>query len=211
MSCRVIHNNEVILNEAHTNNYIFIVDRVPTSFLVSKFSNDDMVRVGADIANIRNPDVIREMNNDVMNMALYLSSFTLPDLNVDVTDIATQFAAMPIVTGKLNYSPLQTNFMNDENYFIWRFFFYWLVAHHNPQEYNKRLAVQHHQDFQVNGYLIVLDNHRDKVLEIKFEDLMPQAMGSVDFKDSDAEKVIIPITWKFSNFVPTNDMVVKRV
>jgi hypothetical protein len=211
MTCRVISNNEVILNEAHTNNYIFVVDRVPTSFLVSKFSNDDLIKVGATISGIKDPGVIREMNNDVMNLSLYLQAFTLPDLNLDVTDIPTAFATMPIVTGKLNFSALNTNFMNDENYFIWRFFFYWLIAGHNPENYNKRLAVQHFQDFHVNGYLIILNNYREKILEIKFHDMHPQAMGSVDFKDSDAEKVIIPVTWKYSSFYPTNDYVITRV
>lgn len=211
MTCRVIHNNELILNEAHTNNYIFVVDRVPTSFLVSKFASDDLVKIGANISEIRDPEVIREMNNDVMNMALYLQSFNLPDVNIDMSDIATQFSTLPIVTGKLNFSALITNFINDENYFMWRFIFYWLVAAHNPEHYNKRMAVQHFQDFHVNGYLVILDNHREKILEIKFNDLHPQAMGSVDFKDSSAEKVILPITWKYSNFYPTDDLVITRV
>jgi hypothetical protein len=208
--CRVLHNNEILINEAHTNNYIFVVDRVPTSFLMSKFADDD-VYVGADIQQVKNIDVIREMNNDVMNLALYLQSYTMPDVNVDITQIPTQFASVPVVTGKLNFSPLQTNFVNDENYFIWRFFYYWLIAAHNPEERNKRWAKQHFSDFHVNGWLIVLNNHREKILEIRFHDMHPQAMGSVDFKDTDPEKVIIPITWAYSDFYPTDDFVTTRV
>jgi hypothetical protein len=206
MTCRVLHNNELIINEAHTNNFVFILDKLPTSFLISKFSKEDLYRI-----DLSNAEAIREANQDVANLALFTQSVNLPELDLDFSTIPNQFASLNIVTGKLNFSDLNTNFVNDENWFIYRMMFYWLMAGHNPEYYNKRSSVAHFQDFHVNGYLLILDNHRNKMIEIKFSDLHPKTMGAVDLKHTAPENVILPVTWKYTDFYFTDDIAIKRV
>jgi hypothetical protein len=211
MSCRVLHNSEIILNEAHTNNFIFILERMPTSFLISKFSKDVLMAVDATLGSLKNAEAIREANQDVSNIALFTQSVNLPEIDLDFSDIPNQFSTMKIVTGKMNFADLVTNIINDENWFIYRMLYYWLMAGHNPEEYNKRFAKEHFRDFHVNGYLLILDNHRNKVVELRFTDLHPKTIGAVDMKHSDPEKLSLQVTWKYTNFYFTDDFAIKRV
>jgi hypothetical protein len=211
MTCRVLHNNELLVNEAHTNNFIFILDRLPTSFLVSKFSKDVLMKVDATLGSLSNAEAIREANQDVANLALFTQSVNLPELDLDFSTVPNQFASINIAVGRLNFADLNTNLVNDENWFIYRFIYYWLIAGHNPEQYNKRNSTQHFRDFHVNGYLLLLDNHRNKLLEIRFTDLHPKTLGAVDMKHVDAEKVILPVTWKYTDFYFTDDIAIKRV
>jgi len=211
MTCRVLHNNELLINESHTNNFVFILDRLPTSFLVSKFSKDVLMKVDATLGALKNAEAIREANQDVANLALFTQSVNLPELDLDFSTVPNQFASINIAVGRLNFSDLNMNLVNDENWFIYRFIYYWLMAGHNPEQYNKRNSAQHFRDFHVNGYLLLLDNHRNKMLEIKFMDLHPKTLGAVDMKHTDAEQVILPVTWKYTDFYFSDDIAIKRV
>jgi hypothetical protein len=190
---------------------VFILDRLPTSFLVSKFSKDALIKVDATLGSLKNAEVIREANQDVANLALFTQSVNLPELDLDFAKIDNQFSPINITCGRLNFADLVTNLVNDENWFIYKFIYYWLLAGHNSEEYNKRNSSQHFRDFHVNGYLLILDNHRNKIMEMRFSDLHPKTMGAVDMKHTDPEKVILPITWKYTDFVITDDIAITKV
>lgn len=211
MSCRVLHNNELLINSSHTNNFVFILDRLPTSFLISKFSKDALIKVDATLGSLANAEAIREANQDVANLALFTQSVNLPELDLDIAKIDNQFAPVSIACGRLNFSDLVTNLVNDENWFIYKFIYYWLLAGHNPEYYNKRNSTQHFRDFHVNGYLLILDNHREKMIEMKFSDLHPKTLGAVDMKHTDPEQIVLPVTWMYTDFLITDDIAVTRV
>ena len=211
MTCKVIYNNELILNNSHTNNYIFVLDRVPTSFLISKFSKDALIKVDATIGSMSNSDVIRESNQDVQNLALFTQTVNLPEMDLGFSDIPTQFATIHEATGLIDFGELSTTFLNDENWFIYKMLTYWLLAGHNPEKYNKRNSVQHWKDFYVNAYLIILNNNREKIMEFKFTDVHPKTMGSIELKDSEASRIMLPVTWKYTDYVISDDLVITRV
>lgn len=178
---------------------------------MSKFTRSFLVNTDPSFGVLKVPDIIKEANQDVANIALFTQSVTLPELDLDFSTIGTQFADLNIATGKLHFADLNTTIMNDENWFMYRFFCYWLIAGHNPEEYNKRNSSQDWKDFYISAYLIILDNDRNKILEIKFNELHPKTIGSVDLKNSAPDKIILPITWKYTDWYFTDDMVIKRV
>lgn len=212
MNCNIIQNNELIINEAHTNNFVFVLERVPSSFLMSKFKDDQFRRLTAGLESIveKGPEAVRESNQDTYNFALYLQSFTLPDLNLGVSKIDTAFATIPIIAGKLEFGTLNMNIMCDENWFIYRMLLYWMYAAANPEQFNKLTAKQYAKEFYMRGHLIVLDNDHDKVVEFEFRDLHIQNMGQQQLTYQDASKIILPTIWTYSTFVPSDDITVLK-
>jgi len=213
MPCSIVQNSELLINESHNNNFIFILERVPSSFLISKFRDEDFAQLDGSISSVGNAgiDAIREANQDTQNLALYLSSFSLPDLNLGTSAISTAFSDINPINGKLEFGQLNMNIMNDENWFIWRMLYYWMLAGSNPEEFNKMTGVQHAENFYMRGHLILLDNHRDKTLELEFRDLHIQNMGQQELNYQEAEKIVLATSWVFSTFVPTDEYIIKKV
>lgn len=212
MACQVIQNNELIINEAHNNNFIFVLERMPSSFLMSKFKDDDFQRLTANPESLLNKgaNAIRENNQDTYNFALYLQSFTLPDLNLQTSNMETSFSTIPIVSGKLEFGTLNMNIMGDDGWFIYRMLLYWMYAGSNPEEFNKLTARQYAKYFYMNGHLMMLDDHHEKVLEFEFRDLHIQNMSQQELSYQNADKIILSTTWTFSTFVPSDDITVIR-
>lgn len=211
MSCNIVTNNELLLNEAHSNNFIFILERVPSSFLLSKFRDQDFenlsARMDGSIGSIvkNGLEYVREANQDTYNFALYLQSFTLPDLNLQTSSIDTSFATLNAVNGKLEFGTLNMNIMCDENWFIYRMLLYWMYAASNPEEFAKMTGKEYANRFYMRGHLLLLDNHHDKVVEFEFRDLHIQNMGQQELNYQDAAKVVLPTTWVYSTYVPSDD------
>ncbi len=214
MTCQIVNNNEILLNEAHNNNFIFVLERIPSSFLMSKFGNDPFFKQNGTIESVGagGTDATREANQDTQNFALFLKSVTLPDLNLFTSTIDTTFAALKAITGKLEFGTLNTNVLCDENWFIYRMLLYWFYAASNPEEFNKLTTMDYYKNFYISGKLLLLNNHHEKVLEFEFRDLHPQNMGQVDLNYQDSQKVVIPVTWIYSTFTPSDDYkVIKRI
>jgi hypothetical protein len=203
-----VNNNELIINESHTNKFIFFLHTIPTSYLFSKFF-EGCVREDCKPRGYYE-EIFKEQNNDVRNFTLFLQSFDLPSLDLDTENIGTKFIDIPIL-GKLRISNLTTNIINDENWFIYRMLLYWMYAAHNPEEHNKWNEYEYYTNFFTRGTLIIIDNHLEKVAEFEFTDLHPSSIGQVSLKHSGAEKIILPITWVHTGFVPSDRIIIKRV
>lgn len=213
MTCQITVNNELLINEAHNNNWIFVLERIPSSYLISKFMEDTKSPLDGTLGSVVNGGIpyTQEAQNDTANFALYLQSFTLPDLNLQTSPIDTSFATLNAITGKLEFGTLTTNIMCDENWFIYRMLVYWMYAASNPEEFNKLRGRAHYNNFYVGGHLILLDNHHEKILELEYRDLHPQNMGQQEMNYQNAEKLVLPVTWIYSTFTPSDDYVIKKV
>lgn len=211
----LVFNNEILINESHTNKYIFILDEIPTSYLLSKFTDADLEKIAIDLDRVGlkelQREVLLERNKDLKNFLLYVQSIDMPDVSVGYSTNATMFVDLKHVDGKIQFADLTMNVMNDENWFIYRMIYYWILASHNPEETMKYIERDYYKKFYVTGTLILLDNHYEKVLELEFTDLHPVQIGQVNLKDSDAEKIILPITWIHAGMVPADRYVIKKV
>lgn len=206
-------NRELLINDAHNNKYIFVLERIPTSYLISKFANKAAEYC---IENGHAPDDIlvqrlQEGNEDVRNFNLYLQTFDLPQLDLGYSTNATQFVDIPHVDGKLNYGELNMTVKNDENWLIYDMLYYWFLAGFNPEERMKFKEREYYEHFYVSGTLIVLNNHLEKCKEFEFTDLHPVSLSTVNLSDNESEKIFLPVTWIHTGFVPSDRYVIKRV
>jgi len=214
--CQILYNSEMLINEAHNNNFIFVLDNIPVSYLISKFGLEcvgkNLGPSPADYGRWKNLDAIKEANNDVRNIALYLKDFTLPGVSVGTTGIENQFATIKTVNGKVEFSDLVTTFANDENWFIYRIFLYWIFAGHNPEDTMQFTEEEYTKNFYVDGHLMILDNNRDKVLEWKFFALHPKSIGDVKMGYANPDKIDLTVTWIYTDFVPADEInIFKRI
>lgn len=206
-------NNELLINESHNNKYIFVLERIPTAYLLSKYANTDAeqcFRLNMEPEDL-SFDIIKEQNQDLKNFLLYVQTIDIPNIDVGYSTNATQFVDIPHVQGKLNFGELEMTIMNDEDWFIWRMLYYWFLAAFNPEERMKFKEKEYYRQFYVTGHLIVLNNHLEKCIELEFTDLHPVAIGSIPMTEKDAEKIILPVTWIHTGFVESDRYVIKRV
>lgn len=206
-------NTEILINETHNNKYLFVLDRIPTSHLISKFSSakaEYCIASGMAPADL-SVERLRELNQDVHNFNLMLQSIEMPSLDLGYSVNPTQYVDIPHVEGKLTYGELTTSVKIDENWLVYDMLYYWFLAGHNPVEHMKYNEKTYANNFYVGGTLIILDNDMEKCKEFSFTDLHPVAMPSINLTDIEAAPIIIPVTWIHTGFVPSDNYVIKRV
>ena len=219
-------NTELLINESHSNKFIMVLDKIPSSYLLSKFANpakracinllkNKLATVydkatAQELLDIQN-DYLQEQNQDIKNVQLYIQSVTLPGIDLDVSRMPTQFVTIPHVSGKLNFGDLTMSIISDENMMIYQMLYYWFLNAHNPTEYNKLNEMGYYKAFYVSGTLIFLNNHLEKVWEVRFSDLHPIGVGELPLNYTDAQKIYIPTSWIHTGFIPTDDFIIKVV
>ena len=60
-------------------------------------------------------------------------------------------------------------------------------------------------------YLIITNNHREKVAEYKFLDAFPTSITPINFTPKTADKINSDVSWSHSGMMPTNSFVLKWV
>jgi hypothetical protein len=172
---------------------------------MSKFNTKCLNALGPrpdDYAKFNNKDAYIEANNDVRNLALFLKSIDIPGCSVDVAPLGLfSTADVKFANGKMKFDALTTTLQVDENFFIPRFFYYWLVAAANPESIMKNTAYKYNRSFYTDGHLLLLDNNRDKTVEIKFEGMHPQSISAIKMDSPEPDKSFITISWIYTSFV----------
>jgi hypothetical protein len=193
--CNIVYNSEILINEFHTNNFLFVLNKIPVSFLLSKFNSKCIRSLGPseeDYAKFNNLDAYKEYNNDVRNLALFTQTAKIPGCSVKV-DSLPLFSTAPshFVAGNMTFDTFTTTFQVDENFFIPRFFHYWLISAANPEELMAYNQIDYLRHFYTTGHLILLDNNREKTIEIQFQNMHPKSISPIELKSDDAFSSII--------------------
>jgi len=139
-----------------------------------------------------------------------VKSVTLPEVSIDSYSIGTQFATLKRAS-KIGFTDLTTNMMVSENFLNYNIMLYWLYALHNPEEYNKISGHDMIQQYFTDIYLIVTNNHREKVSEFKFLDAFPTKVPSLPFTFENANKLFMDITWAHSGMYPSNNFLLRYI
>ena len=203
--CNIVYNSEVLINEFHSNNFVFVLDNIPVSFLLSKFNSKCISSLGpspADMAKFNNLDAYKEFNNDVRNLALFTQKMNIPGISIDAHSLPLYSTApVKVAGGQMKFDTLSTTIQVDENFFIPRFFYHWLTAAANPEEIMKYTQSEHMGEFYTDGHLLLLDNNRDKTVEIKYEGLHPKSISPIDLNSDEPNKIWVTIEWMYTSFV----------
>jgi hypothetical protein len=208
------------INEANTDNFFIVIPRLPTAqYLGSAFQNftkpSPIIPVSGsgpsnDCDSLHPQQVRREHNLDMTNFRLYLSEVAMPAVNIDKVDIGTQFATLARAS-KINFGDLNTTMMVSENFLNYNILLYWLYALHNPEEYNKMSGREMINNFFTDVYLVITNNHREKVAEYKFMDAFPITLGSLPFSYLNAENISTEVVWAHSGMYPSDNFVLRYI
>ena len=230
-------NHILEINEAHADNWLLVIPKLPTStYLSSQFNDltkpktffDDYTCTAQSPSTTGtsgtsgNPPVDspcdefdpnaarREANLDLANFKLYLSDVTMPQTSVNAVTLGTQFADINRAS-KIQQGDLQTTMMISENFLNYNALLFWEYALHNPEEYNKIYGRHMIEEFFTEIYLIITNNHRQKIAEYRFIDCFPNNLTPLPFSYKNADKLTMDVTWKHSGMVPSDNFVLKYV
>jgi hypothetical protein len=214
-------NSILEVNKANTDNFYLVIPKIPTLKYVSSVFKDFTAHSPLTPPSSGNPNpddcpvpqgaqLRREMNLDMTNFRLYLSDATLPSVSIQKVTIATQFADMSRAS-KIQFNDLELEMIVSENLIDYNAILYWMYALHNPEEYNKLWGGQMINEYMTDIYLIITNNHQEKVSEYKFLDAFPINLSPIQFSYKSSETIRMSSTWAHSGMVPSNNFVLEYV
>lgn len=217
-----ITNTILEINESHTDNFILVIPYLPTAeFISSSFNfittpnpvnptNNEVQDQDCEKINEKNYFKKQEGNLDLTNFLLYISDVTLPGTTISTYEMGSHFATINRAS-KIQFSDLETNMMVSENLLNYNIILFWLYALHNPEYYNKISGRDMIKNFFIDIYLIITDNHRNKVSEYRFIDAFPSSLPALNMTNKNANKLYTNVTWKHSGMTPSDNFVLKYV
>jgi hypothetical protein len=214
-------NNILEVNKANTDNFYLVIPRIPTLQYVSSVFKDVTANSPLTPPSSGNPDpndcpipqaaqLRREMNLDLTNFRLYLSDATLPSVTIQKVTIGTQFADISRAS-KIQFNDLEIEMIVSENLIDYNAILYWMYGLHNPEEYNKLWGGQMINEYMTDIYLIITNNHQEKVNEFKFIDAFPISLSPIQFSYKSSETIRMNSTWAHSGMVPSNNYVLRYI
>jgi len=204
------------LNNSNADNFYLVIPKIPTLQYISSAFRDKThpgiitPSLSADCYQPTNAQLRRETNLDMTNFRLYLADANLPSVNIDKVTLGTQFADISRAS-KIHFGELELEMIVSENLINYNALLYWMYGLHNPEEYNKISGRRMVEEYFTDIYLIVTNNHRDKVSEYKFIDAFPIGLNPLSFTYRNADTMRISCTFAHSGMVPTNNYVLRYI
>ena len=119
----------------------------------------------------------------IKDTTYFCQTVNLPGVSLGEVDRSTPFLDMFSPGTKLSYSPLNMNFILNEDMISWRSMYNWFTSIADPDGFEKR---DHGKELQTNKHLsdamlTVLNNMNNPILRIQFRNCFPLSMGDVNF------------------------------
>lgn len=209
------------INEAHVDNFMIVIPRLPPApYMGSVFNGiTKHVNSGSVSASSSPPDdcppeqtnqIQREHNLDLVNFKLFISAVTTPGITVAKYEVPTQFSTLSRA-GKIQFSDFSTTMQVSENFLNYNTILNWMYMIHNPEEYNKMSGRAMVDNVFTDIYLIITNNHRQKVAEYKFLDAFPSSLTPLNMSFKSADKINSDVTWSHSGMFPSNTFILKYI
>jgi hypothetical protein len=122
--------------------------------------------------------------NRLTHVNYFCVAASIPGITLGALEFDTPFVKIPMPGDKLTYEPLNVRFKIDEDLKNYSEIFNWMVGLGYPESFEQRYP-QFRTPSTTNEYsdasLIVLATNNKPVLEIKFKDVFPIALSSLEF------------------------------
>lgn len=121
---------------------------------------------------------------------------SIPDITLGAVDLENQFIRLPIPGDKLTFGQLDLSFQIDEDMKNFTEVYDWMITLGYPDNFQQRAVHQRTNQKTVSNEtvysdasLIVLTNQYKPNIEIKFVDIYPTSLSTLDFnvQESDIE------------------------
>lgn len=140
----------------------------------------------------------------------FCQTVTLPEVSIYESNQNTSLVDFGIPGEKLIYSPLQVNFLIDENMSNYKEVYNWLLGLGYPNDNEEYLSFINSQDSGLSelqkmysdAKLIVLGNNLNPIQTITFKDTFPISLGSLEFStiESNVNYLTASLTLNYTNF-----------
>ena len=132
----------------------------------------------------------------------FCTSASIPDMALGRIDTVTNpFNKLPIAGDKMEFSDLSLKFKVDEDMKNYREIFDWMVGLGFPDSYDQRKAVNKNQPYS-DASLIIMTAQYQPNIEVKFIDLYPTNLASLEFDISgtDIEYLTGDVTFTYRSY-----------
>lgn len=121
--------------------------------------------------------------NRIKDTQFFCQSVNIPGITLGEVDRATPFLDMYSPGTKLNYEPLDIEFIVDSELYSWRNLYNWFLSIADPDGFEKR---DHNGEIQTNKHfsdatLTVLSNLNNPTVRIEYRNVFPLSMSEIQF------------------------------
>ena len=145
------------------------------------------------------------------NVEFFVKGVNIPGISSGQTDIPTPFKTFSNPGDKLQYEDLTLNIICDEDMVAFREVSDWLVALTSPSSFEQYAGLNPktvgtssttRSDVKSDGSLIILNSNKNANVTIKFSDMFPTSVGSIqlDTSTTDLTPPIFDITFKYGKY-----------
>jgi hypothetical protein len=131
----------------------------------------------------------------------FVQSVNIPGTSSGVTEFPTPFKNLYEPGDKITYDDLTVTVICDENLASYREILDWLVALTYPESFDQYKALVPRQ-IKSDASLIILDSNKNGNIVIKFKNLFPIAIGSIQLNTAgtDVTPPTFDITFKYGGY-----------
>ena len=149
------------------------------------------------------------------NVVFFVKSATIPGISAGSTDRPTPFKTLHEPGDKLQYDDLTVSIICDENMEAFREVSDWLVALTYPDSFTQYAELgarpvgsggsvpnANGDGVKSDGSLIILNSNKNANVTVKFKDMFPTNVGSInlDTSGTDVTPPVFDITFKYNGY-----------
>ncbi len=126
----------------------------------------------------------------------FCTNASIPTLSLSSIDtFETPFIKIPVPGDKLTFGTLSLRFRIDEDMKNYQEIYNWMIGLGYPDRYEQRRAIQRTQtnigEVYSDASLMIMTNQYRPNIEVKFEDMYPIELSSVDFNIEETDIVYL--------------------
>lgn len=143
-------------------------------------------------------------------LTYFAQDVELPGISLPAISNNTPFSTTKLAGDLMSYEPLDITFMVDEKMSNYLAIHDWIVAMGFPQNYEQYISWQNKDNFLLSelaknysdGVLQILGSNNEPIQTITFIDLIPTALGSIQFTTTseDVLYIICTVTFEYSYY-----------
>ena len=154
------------------------------------------------IQNYLNPIEFKLVLERLPHIEFFIQSVNIPSISSGVTEQPTPFRTVFFPGDKITFEELNMSVLVDENLKSYYDAWFWLTGLTRTEGFESYQAIESGDGIISDASLFVTTNAKNPNIEIKFKDLFPISVGSIQMalNQSEPSPVTFDITFKYSSY-----------
>lgn len=154
-------------------------------------------------ANFLSPIEFKLILDKLPNVEFFVQSVNIPGISSGATERPTPFKSLFEPGDKLSYDDFNISVACDEDMVAYREISDWLISITKPESYDQyKVAASTKTGLKTDGTLVILNSNKNGNVKIKFKDLFPVSVGSMQLNTTgtDVTPPTFEITFKYTSY-----------